>query len=127
MSERTLGAIVQDIAGSLRGIVRLEIRMAVSELRRSVVNARAGMMLTAVGSIALLYAVGVLLLSAVYGLSLILAPWLAALSVGVALAAVGGIAVILGVRRWSAVQLPRKTIASVQETVHELRHELDRA
>lgn len=127
MSERTFGAIVQDITGSLRDIVRLEIRLAVSEMRQSVINVRAGLTWMVFGTIAAMYAVGLLLVAAVHGLSLVLAPWLAALIVGVALAAGGGIAVIRGAKRCSNIQPPRKTIASVQETVNDLRHQLDRA
>jgi hypothetical protein len=122
-----MAAIIQDITASLRDIVRLEMRLAVSEIRESIVNMRAGLMLAAVGAVAALYAVGVLILAAVYGLSLVVPAWAAALIVGAVLAAAGGGAIMLGMKRWSEVGLPRRTMTSVQETVDELRHELNRA
>ena len=127
MTERTLGAIVHDIGGSLRDIIRLEVRLAVSETRNSMINVRSGLMLIAIGVVLLIDAVGIFLFAAVYGLSLVLAPWLAALIVGVALAASAGITVVFGAKRCSNIQRPRKTIASVQETMNDLRHRIDRA
>lgn len=124
MSDRSLGVIVQDIGDSLRDILRLEVRLAISEVREQLAAMRSGAVLAAIGLVAVIYGVGALLLAIISGLSLVMAPWLAAGLVAAVLLVMGGLLAMAGVKRLVQVPLPKKTIESVQETVHELRHEI---
>ena len=127
MSDRALSVIARDITDSLHTIVRLETKLAMAELRQWAADVQGAMIMALIGVAASVFAVGFLLLSAFFGLSLTFAPWLAALVMGSAIAVGAGIAGMLGRRKFSGVQLPRKTIASLQETLNELRNQIDRA
>jgi uncharacterized membrane protein YqjE len=117
-ADRPLSAILGDIVGNVQQIVRAEIRLAKVELRDEAGKARRGVILLAGGALLGTLALGVLLLAAVYALSTVVAPALAALIVGITAAVVAGAAAAAGARQFRAVNLPPpKTSASVQETI----------
>jgi uncharacterized membrane protein len=62
-----------------------------------------------------------LLLVAVYGLSMVLAPWLAALAVGAFLLVIAVILISVGQGRLRLVKKPEKTIRTMKEDVQWLR------
>jgi len=66
-----------------------------------------------------IFALAFLLLAAVYGLALVMPPWLAALTVGIVLAITGSILISAGSKRLKLIHLkPEKTVASIRETLH---------
>jgi hypothetical protein len=68
---------------------------------------------------------GFLLLAAVYGLSLVVAPWLAALIVGGVLAIAGGILVAKSRTALKQIDpVPTKTVQAVKENVQWARHRI---
>jgi hypothetical protein len=73
------------------------------------------------GAVLGLYAGGLLLIAAVYGLSMVLAPWLAALAVGGFVAVVAAALIAVGRGRLRLIKKPEKTIRSVKEDVQWLR------
>ena len=94
--ERTVSDVLQDIFGNLQDIVRSEIRLAKAEITTETGRAaRAGKSLVA-GAVLFLYAGGLLLLSAVQGLSLVLQPWLATLGVCGLVSVIAAILVSIG-------------------------------
>ena len=106
-SERSIAAIVRDVAGNLGRIVRAEVRLArleVTELlsmgaRRSGTAAALLVAGVAVGQLAL----GFLLFALVRGFESVVAPWLAALVVAAAAAAVAAILLASGVKHMRRV------------------------
>jgi uncharacterized membrane protein YqjE len=103
--ERSVSDVLQDIFGNVQDIVRSEVRLAKVEIQTEAgKTARAAKSLVA-GAVLGLYAGGLLLLAAVYRLSIVLAPWLAALVVGVFLLV---IAVILYQRGPGALALGKE-------------------
>jgi len=116
--ERSVPEVVQDIIGNLQEILRSEFRLAKTEIKEDAAEAAKPIMMLGVGLLLGVYALGLLLLAAVYGLALIMAMWSAALLVG---AAVAIIAVIL--INWARSGLkqvnvkPDRLIASLQENV----------
>src|SRR5258705_5880265 len=84
--ERSVSDVLQDIFGNVQDIVRSEVRLARAEIgTEAEKTARAAKSLIA-GAVLALYAGGLLLIAAAYGLSVVLAPWLAALAVGAGVA-----------------------------------------
>ena len=80
--DRSVSDVFQDIFGNIQEIVRSEVRLAKADFRaESGRVAKAGKDL-AIGGVLALYAGGLILLALVYGLSLLLPIWLAALGVG---------------------------------------------
>lgn len=121
-ADRPLSAVLGDIIGNVQQIVRAEIRLASVELREEALEAKRGAILLASGSILGALALGVLLLAAVYALSTVVTPALAALIVGASAAAVASVLAFAGVKQFRQVTLPPpKTSASVQETIQWAR------
>jgi len=115
--DRSIGEMLQDIVRNIQEIIRSEVRLAKTELTQEASKAaRAGAMV-GVGAVLGLYAVGFLLLTCVYALSNVVAPWLSALIVGVVVAAAAGIAVSMGIKNMKQVSKPEKTIETMRENV----------
>ena len=95
-SERSTGELVQQMSEQVSTLVRDELKLAQLEMTRKGKQAGIGVgMFGGSGAIAL-YGVGCLIACAILGISRVLAPWLSALIVGVALLAVAGIAALAG-------------------------------
>ena len=75
-----------------------------------------------------LFGIGCLLASAIAGLSLVLATWLAALIVGGALLVVAGIAVLVGKSQLKKAvpPVPEQAVKSVKADVEEIRERAHR-
>jgi len=116
-AERSFAAIVQEIVGSIRDIIRLEVQLAKAEVTESVLATRQAATMFAIGALSLLFTAEFLLMSAMYGLSLVIPLWAAALAVAGAMGIVGGICVLAAGKRLSKVHAPRRTMASLQETL----------
>ena len=119
---RSVSDVLQDILGNLQDIVRSEVRLAKVEFKTEASQAaRAGKPLIA-GAVLGIYAGGLLLLALVYGLSLVLPPWMAALSIGAVLSLMAAILIGVGRARLRLVN-PKasKTAASMKENVQWLK------
>ena len=117
-SQRSLSDVVQDIIANLQQIIRSEMRLATVEIKEKTDQAKKPATTLAIGGVLGLYGVGFVLLASMYALSLVLAPWLAALIVGVVLAIVATILVGSGRKSLKKIQaLPEKTVQSVKENV----------
>src|SRR5580765_3319980 len=86
--QRSVSEVLQDIVGNLQEITRSEFRLAKTELKEEASRAAKPAATFGMGLVLGFYGVGFLLLSAVYGLSAVMAGWLAALLVGTILAIV---------------------------------------
>jgi uncharacterized membrane protein YqjE len=121
--ERSVSDVLQDIFGNVQDIVRSEVRLAQAEIKTEAAKtARAAKSLIA-GAMLGLYAGGVLLIAAVYGLSMVVAPWLAALLVGGFVAVMAAILISIGQGRLRKIKKPEKTIRSVKEDVQWLKNQ----
>ena len=119
--ERSVSDVLQDIFGNVQDIVRSEVRLARAEIKTEAgKTARAAKSLIA-GAILGFYAGGLLLIAAVYGLSMVLAPWLAALAIGAFVAVVAAALILAGQKRLRLVKKPEKTIRTVKEDVQWLK------
>src|ERR1700674_3381602 len=87
-TQRPVPEVLQDIVGNLQEIVRSEVRLAKIELKEEAAGAAKAAATFGVGLVSGFYGIGFLFLAAVYGLSMVMAGWLAALLVGGILAIV---------------------------------------
>jgi len=116
--DRTFSRLVQGIVNHLTEIVRSELRLAQTELRRDLTQVVKASVFIGVGALAALYALGFILLAAVYGLATVMDPWLSALIVGVGVAIVAVIFLQIGRTRIKRASLkPDETIQSLQENI----------
>ena len=117
--DRSVSDVFQDIFGNIQEIVRSEVRLAKADLRaESGKAAKAGKAL-AIGGVLALYAGGLFLLALVYGLSLLVPPWLAALLVGVAVSVFALSLISAGRGRLRALDgIPEVSAQNVKEIVN---------
>ena len=114
---RSIPEILQDVLTNIQDIVRAEVRLAKAELGEELNRARSGGLLVGVGAIAAIFSVLFLLLACVYGLSLVVPNWAAALIVAAAAGVAAAVTVGLGLKRFKTIRAAPKTTASLKENV----------
>jgi len=104
-------------------LIRDELRAAQVELVQKLKGAGVGAGLLVGGAILALYALGVLITTAILGLATVLAPWLSALIVGVVLLVGAGALALLGRNKLMAAvpPLPKDSIESVKEDIRTIK------
>jgi uncharacterized membrane protein YqjE len=116
--DRSVKQILQDILTNMQEIVRNEVRLARTEISEEMSKALRAFAFLGSGLFLGIYALGFLLLSAVYALAAVLPDWLAPLLVGLLVAVVAAVLIMVGRNRLAAVRAkPEKTIQSVKEDV----------
>ncbi len=114
--QRSVPEILEDIASNLTQIVQAEIRLAKTELKEGAERVAGPGAALGVGVALAFYGLGVLLIAAVYALSLVMAGWLATLIVGGVLVAAAGILIGAGGMKLRRVNLtPDRTIRTLEE------------
>jgi len=116
--ERPFSRILQDIVGHLTEIVRSEIRLARMEIGQDLTQFSRAAAFVVAGAICALFALGFILLAAVYALATVVAPWLAALIVGAGMGVLALVLLKVGRTKIKQSDLkPDNTIQSMQENV----------
>jgi Flp pilus assembly protein TadB len=118
--ERSTGELVKQMSEQVSTLVRDELKLAQLEMTRKGKQAGIGVGMFGGSGVIALYGVGCLIACAILGISRVLAPWLSALIVGVALLAVAGIAALAGKSR-----LQRATPPVPQEAVHSVKTDVE--
>src|SRR5688572_27561039 len=93
--DRSIGGLFRDLMQDLASLVRNETELAKAEISEKVSQAGSGVASLAIAGVVLLAGFIILLLAAVYGLSLIWPQWLAALVVGGAVTLIGLILLLI--------------------------------
>lgn len=121
--QRSVPEVLQDIVGNLQEIIRSEFRLAKAELKEEALRASKPVAKFGMGLVFGFYGIGFLLLSSVYGLSTVMAGWLAALLVGTILAIVAIALMSSSGKKLKRVNpTPDKTIRSLEENVQWAKH-----
>jgi uncharacterized membrane protein YqjE len=124
-TQRSFPEVLRDIVGNLQEIVRSEFRLAKSELKEEAAKAAKPAATFGVGLVLGFYGMGFLLLASVYGLSTVMAGWLAALLVGTILAIVAIALMSTSGKKLKRVNpTPDKTIQSLEENVQWAKHQI---
>ena len=101
------------------------LALAKVEHNASLQATKAGVAAVAGGAIVLLAGFLMLLLSAVFGLSTVMPPWLAALIVGVVVILIGLAMLKIGQRQFSPSQLtPERTLDSLQKDKESVQRQM---
>jgi uncharacterized membrane protein YqjE len=96
---RPIGDIVRDILNQISEIVRSEFRLISVEVKQEASELKTAGISIAVGNVLLIYGGLFFLLGALYALSIVWPLWLASLVIGTVVAAVGVVALKIGVNR----------------------------
>ncbi len=117
----SIADLIRNLATDLSTLLGKEIELAKSEIGGSVTEAKTAVGAIATGAAIAMAGLVVLLMSAVYGLSSVVEPWLAALIVGAAALLVGYLMIGSAKKKMSANSfVPDRTLESTkkdQETV----------
>ena len=126
--ERPAGELVKDLSEQVSHLIKDEMRLAQLEMTRKGKQAGLGIGLFAGSGGIAVYGLGCLIACAVIAIASVLAAWLAALIVGVALLLVAGAAALLGKGRLSKATppVPEETIGSVKADVDEIKERTHR-
>lgn len=115
-SDTSVGGLLRQLTQEVPSLVTKELALAKAELSESIRATKAGAASVATGGAVLLGGFIVLLMSAVYGLSNVVEPWLAALIVGAVVVVIGLIMVSAGKKKFEASSFkPERTIHSVNK------------
>jgi uncharacterized membrane protein YqjE len=121
--QRSVPEVLQDIVGNLQEIIRSEFRLAKTELKEEASRAAKPVATFGAGLVLGFYGIGFLLLASVYGLSMVMAGWLAALIVGAFLAVVAMGLISSSSKKLKRVNpTPNKTMRSIEENVQWTKH-----
>jgi uncharacterized membrane protein YqjE len=124
-TQRSVPEVLQDIVGNLQDIIRSEFRLAKTELKEEAAKAVTPAATFGVGVVFAFYGIGFLLLASVYGLSTVMAGWLAALLVGAILAVIAIALMSSSGKKLKRLNpTPDKTIQSLEENVQWAKHQI---
>jgi xanthine/uracil permease len=114
--------LLRQLAREVPALFTKELALAKAELQASLTTLKAGIAGVASGAIVLLAGFIILLMSAVYGLSIVMAPWLAALIVGVVVMIVGFAMLQAGKKQFEPSHLkPDRTLDALNKDQEALR------
>ncbi|MFC4726973.1 phage holin family protein [Coralloluteibacterium thermophilus] len=116
MEDRSIGSLLRQLAHEVPALMTNELALAKAEMRESLRATRAGVAAVATGGVIALGGFLILLLAAVYGLSTVVAPWLAALIVGAAALVVGLLMVQAGKKKFEPESFrPERTLDALHK------------
>jgi hypothetical protein len=118
--ERSVGDLIKLMSEQVSTLVRDELTLAQLEMTRKGKQAGIGAGMLGGSGVIALYGLGCLIACVIIAISGMIAAWLSALIVGVALLAVAGIAALIGKSR-----LQKATPPVPQEAVHTVKADID--
>jgi len=124
-ADRPIGTLLSDLARQSGLLVRQEVALAKAEVLGKFGQLGSGAGFLAAGGMLCFAGLLYLMAAAVLGLAIVLAPWLAALIVGVVALVIGGAVAWLGKSRMQSDNLvPRRTIRSLKDDAEWAREQI---
>ena len=125
-SEASVGELVSRASEQLTTLVRDEMRLAQTELAQKGRRSGVGLGLFGGAGAVAWFGVGALVAAAILGLSLIVAPWLAAVIVGLVLLLIASALAMIGKREVSQATpvLPQESMQNVRRDVEAVKEGL---
>ena len=120
--EPSVGTLLKQLMREVPALLTNEVALAKSEMRENMQHTKAGVASLATGGAVLLGGFIILLMAAVYALSNVVEPWLAALIVGGVTAFAGYAMVQAGKKKFQSESLrPDRTMNSLQKDKDVIR------
>jgi len=115
----SIGDLTSDLGEQLSLLIRDEMRQAQAELREKGKRAGLGAALLGGAGLAAWFGLGCLIASAILALSVVLAAWLAALIIGLALLALAAVAALMGKGQveQAAPPVPTEALANAKKDI----------
>ncbi|GAA4724140.1 hypothetical protein GCM10023216_12500 [Isoptericola chiayiensis] len=127
----SMGRLMEQVSEQATRLARAEIALAKAELAEKAKRSGVGVGLLAAAVVIVLYAVGVLIWSAVFGLTDIFGPsvpwlWLTALIIGVAMLLLAGLLAWIGVKQLKQAARKPESIDRVKDDVAAVKEGMKR-
>jgi hypothetical protein len=122
----SLGKLVEQISEQATRLVRAEIALAKAELTEKATKSGMGVGLLIFALLILAYAVGVLLLAAVYGLGTVWPLWLSALAIGGFMLLMTIILALVGVQLLKKATTKPESIQRVKDDIESIKEGMHR-
>lgn len=121
--KRSLIQLIADVPAQLIGLLKAELEQLKNEITEKLKHAGIGAGLLVAAGLFGFFALATLIATAVLGLAVVFAPWLAALIVGVALLVLAGILAWVGLKslKKGLPPVPTHTIDSLKEDARALK------
>ncbi|MCF4998602.1 phage holin family protein [Pseudomonas syringae] len=117
--------LLRQLSREVPALFTKELALMKAELQNSLTTLKAGIAAVAGGAIVLLAGFIILLMSAVYGLSTMMAPWLAALIVGVVVMIIGFVMLQSGKKQFEPSHFkPDRTLDALNKDQEALRRKV---
>ncbi|WP_283190604.1 phage holin family protein [Pseudomonas sp. PMCC200344] len=117
--------LIRQLSREVPALFTKELALAKAEFQASLTTLKAGIAGVAGGAIVLLAGFIILLMSAVYGLSTVVAPWLAALIVGVVVMIIGFVMLQSGKKQFDSSHFkPDRTLDALNKDQEALRRKV---
>lgn len=127
LDNRSVPQLLSDAAHETSELIRSEVQLARTEISEKLSQIGSGVGLLAAGGMVAFAGVLMLLLSAVFGLANVVAPWVSALIIGAIVAIVAAVMVSKGRSNLKPANLaPNRTIHSVEKDAEVARSEFRR-
>ena len=124
-NDASVVGLLRQLSREVPALFTKEIALAKAELQASLTTLKAGIAGVAGGAIVLLAGFIILLMSAVYGLSMFMAPWLAALIVGVVVMIIGFTMLQSGKKQFEPSHFkPDRTLDAMNKDQEALRRKV---
>ncbi|MBA1200336.1 phage holin family protein [Pseudomonas capeferrum] len=121
----SIGGLLRQLMREVPELFTKELALAKAELQHNLNTLKAGTAAVAAGGVVLLAGFIILLLAIVYGLATMMAPWLAALIVGVVTLIVGYVMLQSGKKQFDPAHLtPDRTLNAMQQDKEALKRKL---
>ncbi|MEA9978292.1 MULTISPECIES: phage holin family protein [unclassified Pseudomonas] len=115
-NESSIISLIRQLAHEVPALVTKELALAKAEINESINTTKTGIAAVAGGAMVLFAGLIILLMSAVYALAMIMAPWLAALIVGLVVMVIGVVMLQSGKKTFDATHFtPERTVNSLQK------------
>jgi uncharacterized membrane protein YqjE len=128
LSDRSVGDLVQRLSEQTATLVREEMRLVQVELQEKGKRAGVGAGMFGGAGLVALYGAGALVAAAILLIATALDPWIAAVIVGLALLAVGGLLALMGKKQVDRATPPKpeRAIESIQKDVEQVKESVRR-
>ncbi|MHC8305798.1 phage holin family protein [Pseudomonas sp. PB3P13] len=124
-NDASVVGLLRQLSREVPALFTKELALAKAELQTSLTTLKAGIAGVAGGAIVLLAGFIILLMAVVYGLSMVMAPWLAALIVGVVVMIIGFTMLQSGKKQFEPSNLkPDRTLDALNKDQEALRRKV---
>ena len=124
--DKSFGELFGDLTREMSTLVRQEVQLAKTELTEKAVTTAKGAALIIVAACLGFVAFQALVAAAILGLAQVVQPWLAAVIVGGALAAIAGVLAMMAIAAFKkgGSPVPQQTVETIKEDVQWAKQQM---